>query len=345
MDRAHAPGRTATALLASVLLVFIIAATAAIMDDYLMRDHLPVGATVAGVSVGGMTKAAASRLIERQVAAPLLAPVSVTFRGKSETLDPSALTTTDIDEVLTQAFAPKAEASLLQRVWWRVSGASYGHETTGIMQVDAEGVSEWVAQQRSKASVPAVDASVSVEGSKLKITPAQPGISFDATAAADALTDALLSGTKTLALIETTTSPATTDEMLGKTIFVSTSRRTLTLYNGARIEKKYQCAVGTPGYPTPLGTFKIVLKRYLPTWRNPGSGWAKDMPAYIGPGPGNPLGTRALNLDAPGIRIHGTSKDYSIGTAASHGCMRMHMWDIEDLYPRVPLGTRVIIVS
>jgi lipoprotein-anchoring transpeptidase ErfK/SrfK len=69
------------------------------------------------------------------------------------------------------------------------------------------------------------------------------------------------------------------------------------------------------------------------------------MPPYIPPGPGNPLGTRALNLSAPGIRIHGTIKNYSIGTAASHGCMRMHMWDVEDLYPRVKVGTRVIIVA
>jgi len=84
----------------------------------------------------------------------------------------------------------------------------------------------------------------------------------------------------------------------------------------------------------------------MPTWYNNGSDWAKNMPATIGPGPGNPLGTRALYLNAAGIRIHGipSSEDWSIGSAASHGCMRMHRWDAEDLYPRVPVGTRVIIV-
>jgi lipoprotein-anchoring transpeptidase ErfK/SrfK len=68
------------------------------------------------------------------------------------------------------------------------------------------------------------------------------------------------------------------------------------------------------------------------------------MPATIGPGPNNPLGTRALNLNASGIRIHGTTANSSIGTAASHGCMRMHRWDIEDLYDRVEVGTPVLIV-
>jgi lipoprotein-anchoring transpeptidase ErfK/SrfK len=69
------------------------------------------------------------------------------------------------------------------------------------------------------------------------------------------------------------------------------------------------------------------------------------MPAYIPPGPSNPLGTRALNLDASGIRIHGTTQDWSIGHAASHGCMRMHRWDVEELYELVEVGTPVIITS
>jgi len=88
-----------------------------------------------------------------------------------------------------------------------------------------------------------------------------------------------------------------------------------------------------------------VQKRYRPTWSNPApNGWGKGMPASIPPGPSNPLGTRALNLNASGIRIHGTNKDGSIGRAASHGCMRMHRWDIEDLYERVEVGTPVLIV-
>ena len=71
--------------------------------------------------------------------------------------------------------------------------------------------------------------------------------------------------------------------------------------------------------------------------------WGAGLPPSIGPGPGNPLGTRAMYLNAPGIRIHGTWDDSSIGTAASHGCIRMHVQDSEQLYPLVPIGTRVIV--
>jgi L,D-transpeptidase ErfK/SrfK len=87
-----------------------------------------------------------------------------------------------------------------------------------------------------------------------------------------------------------------------------------------------------------------VDKRENPTWYNPAPDtWGADLPESIGPGPGNPLGTRAMYLNAPGIRIHGTWDDSSIGTAASHGCIRMHVQDSEELYPLVPIGTPVLV--
>jgi lipoprotein-anchoring transpeptidase ErfK/SrfK len=132
---------------------------------------------------------------------------------------------------------------------------------------------------------------------------------------------------------------------IGKAIIVDESRRTVRLYSGARVEKGYRCAVGQPRYPTPKGTFKIIAKAMNPAWHNPGSDWARSMPAYIPPGPSNPLGTRALYLNVSGIRIHGTNKISSIGTAASHGCIRMANSDIENLYPRVPVGIPVFIIK
>ena len=67
------------------------------------------------------------------------------------------------------------------------------------------------------------------------------------------------------------------------------------------------------------------------------------MPQTIPPGPANPLGLRALPLSAPGILIHGTPEDSSIGHWASHGCIRMHEADVLALYPLVPVGTKVIV--
>lgn len=138
--------------------------------------------------------------------------------------------------------------------------------------------------------------------------------------------------------------PAVTLSNIGKAILVDLSKRRIYLYKLRHTEKSYACAIGMPGYETPRGKFSVTGKVKWPTWRNPGSAWAANMPAYIGPGPSNPLGTRAIYLSAPGIRIHGTSQWWSIGRAASHGCLRMRRADVEDLYPRVPVGISVWII-
>lgn len=126
-------------------------------------------------------------------------------------------------------------------------------------------------------------------------------------------------------------------------IEVSRAKRQLFLYKQGKLVKTYKVAVGKPGRSTPAGSFRIVNKRYNPTWVNPGSAWAKDMPSRIPPGPDNPLGTRAMDLSVPLIRIHGTPNSASIGHAASNGCVRMYKWQAEELYRQVKIGTPVII--
>lgn len=131
--------------------------------------------------------------------------------------------------------------------------------------------------------------------------------------------------------------------LVGK-IVVRLNRRTLTLYRDGKAVKTYPIAVGMPAYPTPIGTFKIVNKQMNPTWTPPESPWA----AGLGPipaGPGNPLGTRWIGTSATAVGIHGTYADWSIGSAASHGCLRMHIPDVEALYELVSVGMPVEITN
>jgi lipoprotein-anchoring transpeptidase ErfK/SrfK len=125
-------------------------------------------------------------------------------------------------------------------------------------------------------------------------------------------------------------------------IEVNVGTRTLTIYKDGKKLKTYRIAVGTSEYPTPTGTYRIVNKQTNPTWNPPDSPWAKGL-GPIPPGPGNPLGTRWIGTSAPAIGIHGTYADYSIGTAASHGCLRMHMPDVEELFEKVNVGMPVVI--
>jgi lipoprotein-anchoring transpeptidase ErfK/SrfK len=120
-------------------------------------------------------------------------------------------------------------------------------------------------------------------------------------------------------------------------IVVDLSACRLYLYKDGKLVRSYSVAVGQPAYPTPSGDYAIVSMIMNPTWIPPDSPWARGLEP-IPPGPGNPVGTRWIGTSAPGVGIHGTPADYSIGTHASHGCIRMHMWDVEDLFSRVVVG-------
>lgn len=128
-------------------------------------------------------------------------------------------------------------------------------------------------------------------------------------------------------------------------ILIVKNRFKLYLYKHGKVFKTYPVAVGQPGYPTPSGDWRIVNKRYMPTWINPHLPWSASMPHEIGPGPSNPLGTRAMDLSASGIRIHGTPASWSIGSPASHGCIRMYLSDAEEIFDLVAVGTPVDIVD
>jgi len=118
----------------------------------------------------------------------------------------------------------------------------------------------------------------------------------------------------------------------------------LTLYNGMKVVRKFGVATGQAVYPTPLGRFQIVVKWKNPWWYPPSSPWAQGEKP-VPPGPGNPLGTRWMGLSAPGVGIHGTPQDGSIGYSLSHGCIRMHIPQAEWLFDHVEVGTPVFIVS
>lgn len=125
-------------------------------------------------------------------------------------------------------------------------------------------------------------------------------------------------------------------------IVVLKSKFVLNLWLDGKLAKQYPVAVGQSAYPTPTGSYVVTEKVANPTWIPPNSPWAAGLEA-VPPGTTNPLGTRWIGTSAPLIGIHGTPQDWTIGSAASHGCIRMHISDVEDLYDRVTVGMPVEI--
>ncbi len=136
---------------------------------------------------------------------------------------------------------------------------------------------------------------------------------------------------------------ATRSALVGE-IIVDLGDRRLTLIRDNKPVKTYPVAIGTAAHPSPLGSYTITTKQVDPTWNPPDSPWAEGL-GPIPPGPGNPLGTRWIGTSAPAIGIHGTYDSGSIGSAASHGCIRMHIPDVEELYESVALGMEVTFQS
>jgi lipoprotein-anchoring transpeptidase ErfK/SrfK len=284
------------------------------------------GVQVGGVAVGGLSAVPArDRLTTR-----LTRPVTVVYGGKERELAPRRLGAhLDVTAAVSAALA-----------------ATPGSRIALPLHTSAKQVDAAVSALAKTFDRPAVAAKVIGATAKgPKFTAARPGLAVDAPAMRAALVRALADGNRAPLQLVTQPVPAKrTVAQFGPAIVVDRAGHTLKLYDGKRLVRTLPVAVGQAIYPTPSGIFSIKDKQLNPWWYPPTyDAWAKGLKP-VPPGPGNPLGTRWMGLTAPGVGIHGTDADTSIGYSLSHGCIRMHVPDAEWLFERVHVGTPVVIV-
>jgi lipoprotein-anchoring transpeptidase ErfK/SrfK len=322
-------------------------AVAAIRYDHSHAGRILPGVTVGGVPVGGMTRAQAIQAVTARAQQTLDRNIEVLAAGKSWTvslaqLGLAAQVTDAVDQALDTSKAP----SLMYRVWHRLTGNSVDKSFPIQFVLPHGPVESFVADLAHQLNLPARDASMNLVNGKIVVATAQTGRVVRVAPGVDALRQAVLAHDSQATVAVKTIAPKVTEKTLGQTIVVNVSLNKLFLYKGVKIIRTYPVATAKAGFLTPPGAWTVTWKEANPTWHNPApNGWGKGEPLVIPPGPGNPLGTRALHLSADGILIHGTPADYSIGTYASHGCIRMHMWDAEALFNLVQTGTPVFIIG
>ncbi len=169
---------------------------------------------------------------------------------------------------------------------------------------------------------------------------AKAGRAVDTKALGASLTNAIATGEP----VKIATRAIYATKPIGAVIVVDRAENKLRLYNGRVLVRTFSVATGQSIYPTPAGVWRIVDKQKDPWWYPPTyDAWAKGLKP-VPPGPSNPLGTRWMGLNAPGVGIHGTDEPTSIGYSASHGCVRMQVPDAEWLFPHVKVGTPVVVV-
>lgn len=303
------------------------------------RGPVPNNAYVGSTALKGLSEAAARSAILRETHIPRLATLKIRSGDATYTLNSSGMVIVDVDRMLSQAYAnttPTVAYPLMPEFAVKRAAVT---SWVGYISRKVDRKPRNAAYKRVKSSLVVVKP---VTGRALQRLVAQRSIARAVNSAIGGQGSPPVVG-----LTFTATAPKITLKNLGKAILINQSTFRLRLYNGSKIEKTYRCAVGRAQYPTPVGLFKVVSKVKNPSWHNPGSAWAANMPAVIGPGPNNPLGLAALYLSAPGIRIHGVpaSELGSIGSPASHGCIRLSNHDALDIYPRVAVGTPVYIIK
>jgi lipoprotein-anchoring transpeptidase ErfK/SrfK len=287
---------------------------------------IPAGVSVAGVRVGSLSAEPARARIE----AAFARPVAIRFAGKTTVVSPAQVgATLSIDAAVSSALAATPRSHIALPVRYSKARAA-----------------KVVASLAHRYDREAVDAKVTGATSAGPIfAAAHAGVAVQVAAMRAALAQRLRDGTRTpLVLITRSVQPKRTPAHFGPVIVVTRGANTLKLYEGRSIVRTFPVATGQSIYPTPAGVWSIANKQLDPWWYPPTyDAWAKGLKP-VPPGPGNPLGTRWMGLTAPGVGIHGTDADTSIGYSASHGCVRMHVPDAEWLFERVPVGTPVVIL-
>ncbi len=346
-------GKLPVVLLVAFVVVALVgagSAVAALRYDRASDHRIMPGVSIHGVDVSNMTRARAIAAVSRAVQRQLDAKIHVvagthTWDFTAAQLGMSA----DVAGAVDQALAVNSDYSWVSRVFHRLTHSDVDRSFDVATAFTTRPIARFVSSLAPKLQRAPSRASYSLVNGAVVMTHAKRGSTLKDWLARQDLKKAVRSGGGTVTLATKPIAPKVTDADVGKAIVVSRTTNRLWLYDDFKVERTYPVATAKFGFETPPGTWTIIAKVENPTWHNPCLGqpgcWAANEPAEIGPGPGNPLGTRALYLNAPGIRIHGSPEDSSIGSWASHGCIRMHIPDSEALYPLVPVGTPVYVVG
>jgi L,D-transpeptidase catalytic domain len=286
---------------------------------------IPLGVTIGAVPVGGLTPADAAAAVQQGFARPLRLQLGDTRIS----VTPDVLgATAGVDRAIQRALVAP--------------------ENTAVpLGVNAPGssITPFVAKLAGRYDRPAVDSSLVLRRMRPSLSKERSGSKLERHRAVQDIISALYSGVRgTIRLKQLTVRPKITRQNFGPVIVIRRSSNRLYLYSGMRFRRLFGVATGQAQYPTPLGRFSVMVKWRNPWWYPPDSPWASGQKP-IPPGPDNPLGTRWMGLSAPGVGIHGTPSDASIGYSVSHGCIRMHISEAEWLFNHIDVGTTVFIVS
>ena len=322
-----------------LLLALLVPASAAAQAGEADTQRVIAADTKAGgVDVGGQTIESAATNLELALSGQLGRTVVVKSAGRTFRLAPA-----------DAGFAFDA-LTTAKRAYYAGRDKGPGAAVALALEWRKAKVAGFVSRVDQKASIAAKDAWLEITVRKMIKHRAKSGRSVNEKALRTAIDAALLDPSRTRVLKpgrRTVRAKINANHLASQNPTVLTVDRSgykLRLFKRLKLSKTYGIAVGAAGYDTPSGLYRIQNKQVNPAWHAPNRPWAGSYAGKTVPGgaPNNPLKARWLGI-VGGVGIHGTGEPWSIGTRASHGCIRMRVPDVIDLYPRVPVGSRVLI--
>lgn len=337
---------------ATALAMLLLLAVAVWAYDDAQGDRIAPGITIGGVDVGDRDADSARKIIKREVVAPLKEPVIVSYKGEEYTIGPKQLqTSADIDGMVQDAIDHSREGGILARVSRYATGSEVDEDIEPRVEYDRGEVKKFVRDLAEQINQDPVNASIvpSEDGDTLRPESGHPGVALQMREMYDQVNEAAATPGRdaAVAAVVTMTPPEITKKELAKAyptyITIDRSSFTLRLFKNLKLRRKYTIAVGAAGYDTPTGLYYLQTKEVNPTWHVPESDWAGSLAGQdIPPGPGNPLVARWMGI-YDGAGIHGTYETGSLGSAASHGCIRMAVDEVVELFDKVEVGDPVYI--
>ena len=331
-------------LLAALIVLTFPAATAAQEPTPAPEPVIPLGAMAAGQHVGGLTLSQAATVLDRSFARTLRRPIEVRVAGHRSRLRPGRI---------ELVFDPLKTARRAYNAAVRTPPEPDGTRPVDVplhVTYTSANLRRYTDYVDRHSTLRPRNARLRMTVRRMKVRRAVMGWSIDDRALAVAL-DPLLAdphATRILRFRRERVHPrVNTIDLRRKyrrVVTVDRAHFKLRLFKNLRLWRTYGVAVGAPGYATPTGRFSIRNKAVNPAWSAPDEPWAGAYRNEVvaGGSPENPLKARWLGV-VGGVGIHGTADEASIGTRASHGCIRMRVRDVIALYPKVPVGTAVLI--
>lgn len=336
------------AIVAGVLLVVIVAGAYAY--DSSQKDKIADGVTVGGVDVGGLDEAEAAALVRRELLSPLRHSLRVSFDGHAWKLPGEKLKIhADIDSAIAEALEDSREGGFPSRLVRYVSGGEVDESITPRVAYSEPAINRFVRHVAGKINREPQNADVEASASSLTVVAGRNGRKLRDNLLEKELKAAVLNANaphKIIAQVHPVEPEVTKREVAAEyPSYLTLDRATFTLrlWQHLKLSREYTVAVGMEGLETPEGLYEIQEKEENPVWNVPNSDWAGSLAGQtIPPGPSNPIKARWMGI-FEGAGIHGTEETYSLGHAASHGCVRMAIPDVEELYDLVEVGTPIFI--